>query len=354
MAFLKVSNVSLVGMSACVPPDLLKTEDIYVWEGSSSFIETTGISEKRCAAQNVCSSDLCLNAAERLLDGLNWKRDEIDAIVFVSQTSDYILPSTAPIIQDKLGANKNCFTLDISLGCSGWVYALGVLSSLMQNGSIKKGLLLAGDTLSKICSEKDKSTFPIFGDAGTATALQFNEQSKGLSFVFHSDGAGYQDIIVPDGGGRNRVDLTSIQDKQIADEIIRSRVNLEMDGMSVFAFGISKVPNLVNELLDHYKIDSEDVDLYCFHQANYMMNEKIRRKLKLSKQKVPYSLDKFGNTSCASIPLTLVSQCREELKEKKVKHIGCGFGVGLSWGAVYYETNCMCCPELIEFGINYV
>ena len=129
MAYLKINNVSVVGMSACVPSDILKTEDIYKWEGCQTFIEATGIRQKRTSVVGgVKSSDLCTIAAKRLMESLNWNADEVDAIVFVSQTPDYILPSTAPIIQDRLGISKNCYTLDITLGCSGWVYALSELS----------------------------------------------------------------------------------------------------------------------------------------------------------------------------------------------------------------------------------
>lgn len=348
MAFLKINNVSVVGMSACVPSDILKTESIYRWDGCESFIETTGIEQKRCAPKDVCSSDLCIKAAEKLIEELGWMRETIDAIVFVSQTPDYVLPSTAPIIQDRLGLGSHCFTLDISLGCSGWVYALSVLSALMQNGTIKKGLLLAGDTILKLCSPDDKSTYPIFGDAGTVTALEYDEGAEGLSFVLYSDGAGYKDIIVPDGG-RNRISPNSLEKVQVGDGIVRSRVNVEMDGMSVFAFGISKVPKIVNELAEHFGVNKDDVNLFGFHQANLFMNEKIRKKLKLSEEKVPYCIDEFGNTSCASIPLALVTRCRERLKNEFLKHIDCGFGVGLSWGAVYYETNHIVCPELIEY-----
>ena len=349
MAFLDIKNVSVVGISACVPSDILKTEDIYKWEGCETFIETTGIRQKRCAPSDVCSSDLCVKAAECLIEEMGWQRDEVDAVVFVSQTSDYILPSTAPIIQHRLGLNTNCFTLDISLGCSGWVYGLSVLASLMQNGTLKKGLLLAGDTPLKLCSLEDKSTYPIFGDAGTVTALQYSEGASGMKFVMHSDGEGFQDIIVPDGGGRNRFSSNSLVVEDKGEGIRRCRTNVEMDGMSVFSFGISKVPKIVKELLEYYQIDKDEVNLYGFHQANLMMNEKIRKKLKLSEEQVPYCISEYGNTSCASIPLALVSKCRDRLSAEHLKHLDCGFGVGLSWGAVYYETDKIVCPEVIEY-----
>lgn len=349
MAFITIKNVSVVGMSACVPSDILKTEDLYHWDGRQTFIETTGIYQKRRAPKDVCASDLCIKAAERLLQEMNWDKDEVDAIVFVSQTADYRLPSTAPIIQHKLGLSIDCFTLDISLGCSGWVYGLSVLASLMQSGTIRKGLLLAGDTPLKLCSVEDKSTYPIFGDAGTVTALQYEEGASGFRFVMHSDGEGYQDIIVSDGGCRNMTTASSLAVTEKDQGIKRSPLNVEMDGMSVFSFGISKVPKIVNELLEHYQIDKESVSLFGFHQANLRMNEKIRKKLNLPENKVPYCIGEYGNTSCASIPLAYVSKCREMLMTEQLSHCDCGFGVGLSWGAVYYETDKIICPEVIEY-----
>lgn len=239
-------------------------------------------------------------------------------------------------------------TLDISLGCSGWVYALSVIASLMQNGTIKKGLLLAGDTITKICSPEDKSTYPLFGDAGTATALEYNPESSGMKFLFNTDGTGYDTIIIQDGAYRNPFSAESLQIKQFEEGKCRRGIDLQLDGMNVFSFGITKAPKSVKQLCEHFDIDKEQVDLFTFHQANLMMNEMIRKKLKLPDEKVPYCMDDFGNTSCASIPLALVSRERKILETEKLRHIACGFGVGLSWGSVYFETDHITVPELIE------
>lgn len=315
-----------------------------------TFYSTTGIEQHRIASPAICASDLCISAAEKLITDLHWEKSEIDAIVFVSQTPDYILPATSTLIQAKLGLSESCYTLDISLGCSGWVYALSVLAALIESGSMKKGLLLAGDTILKLCSSEDKSTYPLFGDAGTATALEYNdtEERSSMSFCLNTDGNGYEAIIVRDGGYRNPTNENSLIKDTYESGISRSRMNLELDGMSVFSFGISKAPQCVKTLLEYSDMDKDSVDYYIFHQANLFMNEKIRKKLKLEPEKVPYSLQKFGNTSCASIPLTLVTQLAPQLREKKLKLLGCGFGVGLSWGAVLFDTNRIACPDLIE------
>lgn len=291
---------------------------------------------------------MCYHAAEKIIKELNWEKASIDAIIFVTQTPDYILPASSCILQKRLGLSKDCYTLDISLGCSGWVYALSVVTSLLQNGTLKRALLLAGDTITKLCSPEDKSTYPLFGDAGTASALEYDEKSTGFRYLFNTDGAGYETIIIREGGYRNPLTkdslLTVKQDKNIS----RRGVDLELDGMDVFSFGITKAPKSVKQLCEHFNINKESVDIFSFHQANRMMNEMIRKKLKIEETKVPYCMDDFGNTSCASIPLVLVAREREKLQNENLKHIACGFGVGLSWGSVYFETNNIVVPELIE------
>ena len=348
MAFLNVKNVSVRGLSTCVPFIKDCIADVYKWGGVDSFIDSTGIAARRRADDSVTSADLCIAAAEKLIEDLEWEKSEIEALVFVSQTPDYILPATSCVIQQRLGLSKECFTLDISLGCSGWVYALSVLASLLQNGTIKKGLLLAGDTITKICSPNDKSTYPLFGDAGSATALEYDENSDGFRFLFNSDGTGFETIIIRDGGYRNPVTNESLIEVAIDENISRRGIDLELDGMNVFSFGITKAPKSVKQLCEHFEIDKDSIDIFSFHQANKMMNEVIRKKLKIDKEKVPYCMDEYGNTSCASIPLVLVAKEREKLRYERIRHIACGFGVGLSWGSVYFETDKIIVPELIE------
>lgn len=349
MAFLELKHVSIRGIAACVPSTIEYNSEIYEkWGGYESFLSTTGIRQKRKATFDICSSDLCVAAAERLIAELHWNKADIEAIIFVTQTPDYITPATSCLIQKQLGLSENCYTLDISLGCSGWVYALSVIAALMQNGNMKKGLLLAGDTILKFCSPEDKSTYPLFGDAGTATALEYDSNATPMKFSMYTDGTGYEAIIIRAGAYRKQVTIESLQKQSYSEGVTRSSLDLELDGMSVFSFGISKAPISVNDLLEHYSLDKEEIDYYTFHQANLFMNEKIRKKLKLVSEKVPYCLKDFGNTSCASIPLTLVTQLNSELQSRLLKHVVCGFGVGLSWGSVYFETDNIVCPELIE------
>jgi len=348
MAFLDIKNVAIKGVSACVPATSDCISDIYKWGGVNSFAESTGIKARRRSSADVTSSDLCYAAAEKLIDELGWDRSEIEALVFVTQTPDYILPATSCVLQQRLGLSKDCYTLDISLGCSGWVYAMSVISALLQNGTLKKGLLLAGDTITKICSPEDKSTFPLFGDAGTATAVEYTPESNGMQFNFNTDGNGYETIIVREGGYRSPITESSLKMNDCGENISRRGIDLELEGMDVFSFGITKAPKSVKQLCEHFSIDKDSVDIFTFHQANLMMNEMIRKKLKLPEEKVPYCMDEFGNTSCASIPLALVTRERERLQNNNLKHIACGFGVGLSWGSVFFETDKIAVPKPIE------
>lgn len=351
MAFLEVKNVSIKGISACVPQNVVENAQDYPrkWSGYESFVSATGIAKHRNSPESICSSDLCQNAAEQLIAALAWDKKDIEVLVFVSQTPDFHnVPATSCLLQERLGLSPNCYTLDIALGCSGWVYAMSVICSLMQSGSIRKGLLLAGDTPTKFCSKDDKSTFPLFGDAGTATALEFYEGADPIRFALQSDGRGYETIIINAGGYREPVSKESLVMKDYGDGKMRCDLNLKMDGEDVFMFGISKAPKIIKSLAERYDIDFSSIDLFTFHQANLFMNEKIRSKLKIDADKVPYSIQEYGNTSCASIPLTLVTRCAEQLKANKVRHIACGFGVGLSWGAVNFVTESIVVPSITE------
>lgn len=349
MSFLELKNIQITGFSAAVPQKTEKNIAFFEQkEQYENFVATTGIEQKRVVDGSVCSSDLCFVAAEKLITELNWNKKDIDILIFVSQTPDYITPATSCILQERLGLSNDCYTLDISLGCSGWVYALSVIASLLENGWMKKGLLLAGDTPTKFCSKEDKSTYPLFGDAGTVTALEFKEKANGMKFSFNTDGSGHNAIIINDGGYRNPISQKSLKMVEYGENIITNNLQLKLDGMDVFTFGISKAPSSVLSLIERFSIDKNKVDYFLFHQANLFMNEKIRKKLKLSPQQTPYCLREFGNTSCASIPLTMISKIKTELESKFLCHIACGFGVGLSWGSVYFETDHLIVSELIE------
>lgn len=350
MAFLSFTNVKVCGISACVPkkiddnrlsPQIPESE-------REKLIDSIGIIQKRVAPEGVCSSDLCYEAAVRLLEEIMWNRSEVEALIFVSQTPDYILPATSCILQERLGLSVECMAFDISLGCSGWVYGLSSVASLISSGNVKKALLLVGDLGTRTNSPLSKSDYPLFGDAGTCTALEYDENSNGIRTHLGTDGSGKDAIIIPDGGYRNPVTAESLKYKDYGNGQVCTGLHARMDGMSVFSFAITKGPKSVKLLCEKYGIDINSVDCFVFHQANKLITEKIRKKLNLDEQKCPISMDYFGNTSCATIPLTLVTRRRDELSTSKMKIVVCAFGVGLSWGSAYFETDNIVVPELIE------
>ncbi|MBP8959640.1 MAG: ketoacyl-ACP synthase III [Bacteroidales bacterium] len=352
MGFQHYKNVEIRGLAACVPKNIEDNRQSQLFstdDQKKMFIETTGVISRHVIAnRDICSSDLCFEAANKLMYELNWKREEIDCLIFVSQTPDYIMPATACILQERLGLSNECFAMDISLGCSGWIYGVSTVAALLQTGYFKKGLLLAGDTSTVTKSKKDKSTYPLFGDCGTATALQYKKGCVGFKAHTATDGKGYKAIYIPHGGFRTFYNSWSGKEIEFPDGNIRTNLHTILDGPTVFTFGISKVPLSISGLLKHFNIDIELIDYFIFHQANKILNEQIRKKLKLPVEKVPYSIEYYGNTSSASIPLTMVTKLKNKLESGNCRLIACGFGVGLSWGTIYFETNNIICPEIIE------
>jgi 3-oxoacyl-[acyl-carrier-protein] synthase-3 len=351
MASFSIKNVQLRGVSVCVPKTIVKNSEntIFNLEEVAKFSKSTGVYEFRVAGNETTTADLGFEATNRLLDEMDIDRSEIDILVFVSQTPDYAnVPNTAPILQDRLKLSTQCIAFDIPLGCSGLVYGLSVVSSFLQNEGFRKGVLIYGDTPSKTVSKKDKSTSLLFGDAAGAILLERNESGNLMHFNLGSDGSGYKAIIIPDGGFRNPFNADSLIEQEIEKDIVRTNCDIVLDGMDVFSFGISQAPKTVRELYEFANISNENVDFAVFHQANLMMNEMIRKKLKLEIEKVPYSLEKFGNTSSASIPVTMVTQLKSQLEEGINSLLFCGFGVGLSWGTCYLETDNLKVLDLIE------
>ena len=348
MAFLEFKNVRIAGIAAGVPKNVSSNlypseEDVVSKDYTpEAFVELTGVLERR-TSKVLTTSDLCYASAEQLLSDLKWEKEDIDALVFVSQTVDYILPATACILQDRLGLNKECYAMDISLGCSGWVYGLNSVVSLMSAQNLKKVLLLCGDAKKRYNKQLD----PLFGFAGTATAIEYKEGYDGMMFHFGTDGSGFDAIIIPDGGSRNQFSESSLIMNDYEGKKM-NRIQTHMKGMDVFSFGITTAPKSIKKLGEHYGFDYQDYDYFVLHQANMKMNNMIAKKLKLAPEKVPSCMYHFGNTSSASIPLTIVTELKEKCENTPTKFICCGFGVGLSWGTVAFESKSMVISDLVE------
>ena len=343
MAFLSYSNVRVAGMSAGVPKRKvcnLDIADISKDYDAVSFVEVTGVKERRIGELTV--SDLAIPAVNQLLEELSWEKSSVDGLVVVTQHGDYIVPATSCILQDKLGLSKECMAMDISLGCSGWVYGLSSLVGMMSSGNFRRSLLICGDARRRV-----EFNDPLFGFATTVTALEYQEGADEIRFHLGTDGSGYDAIIIPDGGARNQITPSSFVPQEIDG---REYIPLQsrMKGMDVFSFGITTAPKSVKKLAEHYGFDYSAYDYLVLHQANMKMNGMIAKKLKFPDGKVPSSMWEFGNTSSASIPLTIATQIRGQCRNGHVKLLCCGFGVGLSWGTVALDVDHLVIPDLIE------
>ena len=340
MGFLAVKNTAIRAIYTSVPKQKVFTKD-YEWVTIAErdlFAKTTGIIERRVASSTTTCSDLCFQAADELLNDLNC-RDQIDLILFVSQSPDYFLPSTAVILQDKLGLSKNTVAFDINLGCSGYVYGLTVIGQFLQNGNFRKALLLCGDKSTISTNYQDKSSFPLFGDAGSATLLEFDKSADEWFAHLASDGSGKDSIIIEHGHSRHP--YGSVSDEYIEYEpgVIRTKKHLALNGMDVFNFALKEVAPSIRQMLENFEIKIDDIDHFVLHQANKLINESVRKKLKVIPEKVPFSIQNFGNTSSASIPLTICTCLKEKIESDQLTLLLAGFGVGFSWGSVVLKTS---------------
>ncbi len=350
MAIFSIPGVKLAGIATTVPMHEVSNLDFETIPEAERklFVRSTGINKRRVAKKGTCTSDLCEHAANALLKALNWKPEEISVLVFLTQTPDYITPATAALLQHKLGLPKTCMALDVNLGCSGYPYGLSLVASLLRNMPGAKALFLAGDVSSACLSEQDKSAAPIFSDAGSATALVQDSTAADMHFNLETDGSGYEAIIIPQGGYRNPTTLESLQYAEESPGIIRNKTHLVLNGINVFNFSVQIAPKNARELLEHLNLDQSSVDFFVFHQANLIINESIRKKMGITLEQVPQTLQRFGNTSSATIPITIASEIQAAISKKPCRLLLSGFGVGLSWGAAIIETNGMVCLPVIE------
>lgn len=335
MAIIKYHNVGISAMAAAVPRRVIDNYhyglDIWPEEEVKKVVDKVGVYERRFADENTCSSDLCYAAAEKLLTDNKVDRTEIDLLVFLSQTPDYRMPATCYLLQDRLGLPKSCMAFDMSLGCAGFEYALSVVYSLMEKNDLRKALLLDGETRSKVYSPKDRRAAYIFGDAGVAALVERDDKYGDSYFSLNSDGSRAELIMIPAGGYRRMSSLETLKE-HVIDEYGNARTDEQafMKGADVFNFVIVEVPKDIKRLLAATGEDVQDMDYYVFHQANAFINNYVAKKMKLDKSKMPWTIQKFGNTSSVSVPLTIVSELQGKLEGRK-KILMSAFGVGMAW-----------------------
>jgi 3-oxoacyl-[acyl-carrier-protein] synthase III len=353
MSFLTINKVKMVGLAACVPPTVEENLTLPIFQDKSEaqkVIASTGIERKRIVRPGTTASDLSYQAITVLLEKIGWLAESVDALIYVCTSRDYIAPITSAILQDRLGFRQDCYCLDLPLGCSGWVYGMSNLSSLLSHGQLKRGLLVCAETNSLNRSPKDKTVKPLFGDAATVTALEFDEDWKHpMQFSFGVDGSGYKAVWTEYGGTRNPITPEAIEEKEVEPGVIRRGIDMVVNGMDVFSFAIKVPPRSLVEFIEHFQIEVEKVDYLFLHQANKFIDDRIRKKLKMPEEKVPFCLQDYGNTNSASIPLAMVACKANEFQSGTYDCLGCGFGVGLAWANIHYVIENLKAVVLTEY-----
>ena len=346
----RIEGVSIKAIASCVPKTRItgdKFKDLLSEKEIRKFEKTTGILERRYANDNVTASDLGYIAAKKILD--SYQEDlNIQALIFLSQTSDYKIPFTSNILQERLHLPKDILCLDVNAGCAGFIQGLSTsfaIANTISNGQV---LFIVAETLSKILSEKDRSTSMIFGDG--ASALLVEKDSTNYSetvFNFFSDGSGYDAIMIPDGGNRNPFNLKSLELKLDSNGSTRSAINLFMDGPRVFDFTLREIPPSISKLMETYDIGLNDIDYFLLHQSNKFIIKQICSKLGIENSKILLNIHRFGNTSGVSIPLLFTTELVRN--SKPLKLLLTGYGAGLNWANCVLELKPECkIYDLIE------
>ena len=350
MATIKFKNVGITAISACVPKKVISNADLkhlMPKETVEKMIKTTGIKEKRFAEKDVCSSDLCFKAAQKLIKDNNVASSSIDMLLFLSLTPDYIMPPTSSLLQHRLGLPSDTACLDLSLASSGFVYALSTAYAYASMSGVDKVLLLVGETMSKLTNPRDRVNSPLYGDAGTACLVEKGNYKDSI-FLLSAGGEGEHDVKVPHGGFRNILTADSLIDKIRENGNFRRDVDITMDGMATFNHAVSAVPKQLKQLMKEANISADDVDYLVSHQANKFMINFIVKRMKFDKSKVPFCIENYGNTSAASIPLTIVSELAEKLANEK-KILLSAIGAGWSFGTAYITTKNIKVSSIIEY-----
>jgi len=351
MGLLRFDDVGISGLAAAVPKKVVSNLEPNLYfneEEVREVVEKIGVKERRFVDQNTCSSDLCFAAAEKLITEMKMDREEIDLLIFISQTPDYRMPATAILLQERLKLPTSTIAFDINLGCSAFLYGLVVTYSMISNGGVRKALILDGETRSKVYSLKDRKTGFLFGDGGVAALIEKKDIFCKSWFSLNSDGSREGLIKIPAGGYRKMSSCETVTEK-VVDEYgnIRSEEQGYMDGADVFNFVIREVPKDFNRLLKFSAIELNTIDYFIFHQANSYINGFLAKKLKLPIDKIPSTIEKYGNTSSVSIPLTIISELRGRLSDHK-RLLLSGFGVGLTWGTALLDVEDCYIAEIAE------
>ena len=327
-------------ISYYLPSAVLTNEDLnrdFPEWSVEKISKKTGIYKRTIAAENETSGDMAIEAARKLFAEHNVNPDEIDFLMLCTQSPDYFLPTTACIVQDKLGLKQTTGALDFNLGCSGYVYGLGLAKGLIETGQASNVLLITSETYSKFLHPKDKSVKTIFGDAAAATLIKGadGDGSKIHSLVFGTDGAGAENLIVKTGAMRQRAANESLVTDSYGN--IHDDNSLYMNGMELFVFTLKIALKTLESVLEKAALDIDDIDLFIFHQANRYMLDELRKKLHISESKFYTYFENCGNTVSSTIPIALYHALADKKAKSGDKVMLMGFGVGYSWAGAVVE-----------------
>ncbi len=351
MAVTRIQNVRVAGIASAVPDRIRTSADDAVRFGEEEMrrvVKNTGVTT-RSVADHLCTTDLCQHAAERLLADLGWDKESIDVLILVTQTPDYPSPASSCLIQARMGLSTGCAAFDVNLGCSGYTYGLWMAANFLQSGGgMKRALVLAGDTVSRAASPEDRSVVPLFGDGGSATALEFSPGAPAIDCVLGTDGRGGVHLHCLAGGYKHRFTPSDFEMFLRADGIVRSNEQTFMNGAEVLTFAIESVPPLLAATRTAAGWSEADVDYYVFHQASQFMVKTVARCSRLPAPKVVLALEGYGNTSSTSIPLAINDQLREKLTEGSARVVLAGFGIGWSWCSFATTLGPMVLPPVLR------
>lgn len=343
----------LRGVATAVPANVVPNSKFYDLLGGENAAKrlfgSIGIQERRWALPGMTALDLCVAAGNRLLDDMAVDRNSIGAVVLVTQSPDFnISPASACVAQWKLGITNDCMAFDVNQGCSGYVYGLAIAKNLVTGGQVKRVLLLVGDTISRLCNPDDPATVPLFGDAGTATLIEISEEPGVLECYFNTDGSGWNVLATPVGGSRYPTMDTYLRTApEEVKSCFKSPTQVNMDGDKVFSFCMNNVPGLVRATAEKNHVQPAEFEHVIFHQANLMMMEALRRKSGLEKDRFLLSIHKFGNTTVATIPVTMTQEAAKLQRGGLCLMAGFGVGLTLSGAAVRLDSDVVYSP-LVE------
>ena len=341
MAFFEFKNIKVAGVACAVPKNEIKTESykpVFGDEEVEKFMAMTGVKASHRTLEHQTCSDLGYRAARELLAHKGVKPEEIGALLFSSHSPDYRRPSTAFVLQHRLGVPEEAVCYDISLGCSSLVVGMQTMASIMSTSDMRYGLLFVGDTAGKSVNPHDRSSAMLFGEAGAVMLLEKTQNDADqIKALVRSDGSGYKYMIIPGGGYRNL--HASEEVVMCADGNERSLMNSFIQGTSVFTFTIFDVPRLIKDFWKQTATGPDDYDCFAFHQANLYILKQIAKKTKIPFERLPITLDRYGNTSGASAIVSLCDVYGAGNDNKTIKVMACGFGIGISLGATSFEIN---------------